>query len=121
MRRIAGVCGWQEVQFNHDSRVIGFVRGVERVNVYYTTGTVGTCIDHPRRGQTQLFRRNQSMHDLAQIFNNPRVHTSECFGRDITRATPGSCVMLLLLRHDGGDDDNVCGCLKPLTPSALLG
>ena len=28
-----------------------------RINVYYTTQTVGTCLNHPKKGKTQLFRR----------------------------------------------------------------
>ena len=33
--------------------------GHVRVNVYYTTGTVGTSLDHPDKGKTQLFRCEQ--------------------------------------------------------------
>lgn len=61
VRRIAARHGWSEVQFNEVSRVIAFTRfnsdsrHTERVNVYYTTGTVATCVDHPRRdAPTQL-------------------------------------------------------------------
>jgi hypothetical protein len=38
VRRLAARWGWTEVQHNVESRVMGFVRGGERVNVYYTTG-----------------------------------------------------------------------------------
>ena len=44
-------------------------------NVYYTTGTVATCLNHPRQGKTQLFRRNMTLPDLKSIFQNPRVHS----------------------------------------------
>eukprot|EP00574_Skeletonema_japonicum_P004596 CAMPEP_0201722042 /NCGR_PEP_ID=MMETSP0593-20130828/6530_1 /ASSEMBLY_ACC=CAM_ASM_000672 /TAXON_ID=267983 /ORGANISM="Skeletonema japonicum, Strain CCMP2506" /LENGTH=291 /DNA_ID=CAMNT_0048212943 /DNA_START=43 /DNA_END=918 /DNA_ORIENTATION=- len=67
-----------EVQFNDTSRVIAFERSTPlpcRINVYYTTGTVATCINHPRSGKTQLFRRNQTLDDLGAIFANPRQHT----------------------------------------------
>eukprot|EP00978_Attheya_sp_CCMP212_P042691 scaffold264884_cov28-Attheya_sp.AAC.2 len=37
--------------------------------------TVATCIDHPRSGKTQLFRRNQTMTELELLFSNPRSHT----------------------------------------------
>ena len=48
----------------------------KRINVYYTTGTVVTCLWHPKRGEkTQLFRRNVAMYLLAQIFENARGHT----------------------------------------------
>lgn len=38
-------------------------------------GTVGTCVNHPRQGRTQLFRRDRSLSTLGQIFHDPRVHT----------------------------------------------
>ena len=74
-----------EIQFNETSRVIAFERTKHhnhcdimipcRINVYYTTGTVATCLDHPRSGKTQLFRRNQTLDDIGMIFANPRQHT----------------------------------------------
>jgi len=45
--------------------------------VYYTTGTVGTCIEHPEMGKTQLFRRDVDYVMLGDIFRNPRVHTGK--------------------------------------------
>lgn len=47
-----------------------------RINVYWNSGTVGTCFDHPTRGKTQLFRRNIGMDDLHDVFQNPRVDNS---------------------------------------------
>jgi len=58
--------------------VISFRKGDSspiRINVYWTTGTVGTCLDHPRQGKTQLFRRNVDLSTLREIFKSPRVHT----------------------------------------------
>ena len=46
-----------------------------KINVYLRTGTVATCLDHPRSGKTQLFRRNNSVEDIEDIFVNPREHT----------------------------------------------
>ena len=56
--RAANEHGFRQVQLNVKSRVVAFVNGRAdcRVNVYYTTGTVATCLDHPRQGKTQLFR-----------------------------------------------------------------
>lgn len=49
-------------------------------------GTVGTCLDHPSKGKTQLFRRNQTLQDVYRILKCPRVHT----GTDRVKATlPG--------------------------------
>ena len=46
-----------------------------RINVYWTTGTVGTCFYHSVRGRTQLFRRDVDLMCLGDIFRNPRVDT----------------------------------------------
>lgn len=39
--------------------------------------TVQTAISHPKRGKTQLNRRNVSLELLPLIFNNPRKHTGK--------------------------------------------
>eukprot|EP00392_Amoebophrya_sp_AT5.2_P007506 g7521.t1 len=66
-----------EVQHNTTSRVIAFkTASGDRINVWYTTGTVGTYLEHPRQGRTQLFRRNVDTSLLREIFRKPRVHTS---------------------------------------------
>ncbi len=51
-----------------------FVKPGIQVNVYTTKMTVGTCIQHPKKGKTQLFRRHVSMPVLARILANPREH-----------------------------------------------
>lgn len=38
VRRYAREYGWKEVQHNVASAVLGFARGDQRCNVYYTTG-----------------------------------------------------------------------------------
>lgn len=75
--RLAYDYGWREKDLNTASRVVSFVRENERINVYYTTGTVGTCVNHPSRGKTQLFRRNVTLQQLGDIFMNPRAHTGK--------------------------------------------
>jgi hypothetical protein len=52
--------------------------GFRLAHFCHHAGTVGTALDHPVKGKTQLFRRNQSLEDLAQIFANPRLHTGGC-------------------------------------------
>ena len=87
VRKLAREEGLTEVYFNEDSRVVSFVKQYvngedsARINVYWTTGTVGTCLNHPRQGRTQLFRRNMDLKSLAQIFRNPRIHTGEGYHR----------------------------------------
>ena len=45
------------------------------LHVWCTTGTVGSYLDHPRQGKTQLYRRNVDWSALKKILNNPRAHT----------------------------------------------
>jgi hypothetical protein len=90
VRRIADRHGYEEIDHNEISKVLSF-RGDStsnkknsstRINVYYTTGTVGTCLNHPQHGKTQLFRRNVvDLTLLSDIFENPRVHTGTGYYR----------------------------------------
>jgi len=48
--------------------------GLVRVRVWHTTMTVSTCLDHPKRGKTQLFKRNVTPGELVRILDDPRVH-----------------------------------------------
>lgn len=76
-RRLAAQCDsrWTEVYLNKKSRLVSFVRDDDRINVCYTTGTVGTVLSHPEHGRTQLFRTKVDMNMLSQLFGNPRMHT----------------------------------------------
>ena len=59
----------------------------------HLAGTVGTCVDHPRAGPTQLFRRGQDMGGVQQIFDNPRTHTGKrAAPHGGAMATLGPCV-----------------------------
>lgn len=55
---------YTEIEMNQKSKLISFRKGSTRINVYFTTGTVGTCLNHPKRGKTQLFRRNKILTSL---------------------------------------------------------
>ena len=46
-----------------------------RLNFWLTTGTVGSYLDHPHQGKTQLFRRKIDMSQASELFDNPRQHT----------------------------------------------
>jgi hypothetical protein len=81
VRRIAENEGYEEIYVNDTSKVISFARDGIRINVYWTTGTVGTCLMHPRQGKTQLFRRNADVELLRQVFRNPRVHSGSGYHR----------------------------------------
>lgn len=61
-----------------------------RFNVYYTTGTVGTCLDHPVQGKTQLFRRTVTVEELGSIFDHPRMHTGRGYQRKKRKTSQGT-------------------------------
>lgn len=90
-RAIDEIAGWKEVGHYEQSRVVSFKRDGERMNVYPTTGTVGTALDHPTGGKTQLVRREVYTEQLEQIANNPRTHTRRGYYRreGIPRRTDG--------------------------------
>ena len=52
-------------------------KGASRLNFWLTTGTVGSYLEHPRQGKTQLFRRNVGLAEAEAIFHNPRIHTGK--------------------------------------------
>mmetsp|Transcript_21315 Transcript_21315/g.44389 ORF Transcript_21315/g.44389 Transcript_21315/m.44389 type:complete len:197 (+) Transcript_21315:49-639(+) len=56
---------------------------LQKLNVWCTTGTVGSYLKHPKRKQpTQLFRREiETWKELEAIFANPRVHTEKGYAK----------------------------------------
>lgn len=76
------ISGLEEIALNEESRVSSF-RGEEgaRINVHYTIRTLGTALDHPIQGKTQLFRRNCSDEELIEILRDPRKHTGKGYKR----------------------------------------
>lgn len=66
---------WEEISCNKTSKVVSFVRDDERINVYYTTSTVSTVLNHLQRGRKQLFRANVPTVLLRSLFENLRAHT----------------------------------------------
>ncbi len=78
VRGMAAAFELTEITLNETSKVISFQTDAnERINVYYTTRTVGTALNHPNQGATQLFRRRCSSEELREIMQNPRVHTGK--------------------------------------------
>lgn len=55
--------------------------GNVRVNIWSNKKnkfyTVGTAINHPVRGKTQLFRRFCDKEEVEKILMNPRIHTGK--------------------------------------------
>lgn len=76
VRRIAAAVGLKEVSHNPGQHIVSFAtQDRAKIIVYYGTGTVATSMHHPRQGKTQLFRRNQTLEGLRDIFLNPGVYT----------------------------------------------
>jgi len=71
--------GWKLHDIQENIGMLSFVKIIgndpARINIYTTKMTVGTCINHPRKGKTQLFRKKVSIELMDKIFENPRVHT----------------------------------------------
>ena len=60
VRTEAQKAGLAEIYHNPQSAVVSFSSlqaGFKRLNVYYSTGTVGTCMDHPTKGHTLMWTR----------------------------------------------------------------
>ncbi|CEM22826.1 unnamed protein product [Vitrella brassicaformis CCMP3155] len=74
VRYLARYYGLVEIQTSNPILLSFDKRGVCRIDVYFTTGTVSTSLQHPTKGATQLHRRNCTLRDLELIFDDPRKH-----------------------------------------------
>jgi len=75
---IAQKHGWRFLEYQEDNKMISFTNDKkERANFWYTTRTLGTCINHPTSGKTQLFRKKVTNAQLEKIFEDPRIHTGK--------------------------------------------
>jgi hypothetical protein len=48
-----------------------------KLDWYFTTGTIKTSLDHPRKGRTQLFGARVAPNTYLDILLNPRAHTNK--------------------------------------------
>ena len=55
---IAKKYGYASIDFQENIGMASFTKKDVRINVYLTKRTVGTCMNHPTKGKTQLFRKN---------------------------------------------------------------
>jgi len=105
--------GYEKVEVNprDENRMVSWRHsrkcGGVRINIYFTTGTVATCLDHPTKGKGQLFRRNMTFADLEDIFHNPRVHTDTGYHRlgDGVKISGDRVVALSTFGHSFKDYD----------------
>lgn len=69
--------GWDILNYHPNNYVVNLQRGEDKINVYLSTGTVQTVTHHPKKGKTQLNRKNVSEYELRQIMQSVRVHTGK--------------------------------------------
>ena len=74
---IAKKHGWRMIDHQPKIYLLSFGKENDRINVYYSKMTVGTCLDHPKKGKTQLYRKRVGQLLLEKIFKNPRTHTNK--------------------------------------------
>lgn len=67
--------GFHRIDFQENIGMISYSDGDTRINIYLTRMTVATCLNHPTKGATQLFRKNVNYETLVEIFDYPRKHT----------------------------------------------
>lgn len=67
--------GYNRIDFQENIGMLSYSDGKTRINIYLTRMTVATCLNHPTKGTTQLFRKNVSYEMLKEIFQFPRKHT----------------------------------------------
>jgi len=72
--------GWNKL-YTPNLYMLSFKKENQRINIYTTTMTISTAINHPIKGKTQLYRRNIDLKNLEKIFQNPRIHTKKGYYR----------------------------------------
>lgn len=78
IKKLAEENKWEFLCFQENIGMLSFWKNQnDRINIYITTMTVGTCVKHPKKGKTQLFRKYVDMKQLNEIFKNPRKHTGK--------------------------------------------
>jgi len=79
LKALAKKHGWEFHDHQENIGMVSFVKVLSgdpaRINIYMTKMTVATCINHPKSGKTQLFRKKVEPKLMEKIFKNPRVHT----------------------------------------------
>jgi len=69
--------GYFKIDYQENLGMVSYSDGATRINIYLTKMTVATCLNHPKKGATQLFRKNVTFDMLKSIFEYPRKHTGK--------------------------------------------
>ena len=80
--KIAKKYDWELVDWQENIYMASWVKqegqNDMRINVYLTKMTVATSLNHPKKGKTQLYRRQVFKSELLEkLFKNPRQHTDK--------------------------------------------
>jgi hypothetical protein len=67
--------GYSKLYMMQTTPMASYRRGPCHLNFSLTTGTVGSELEHPKRGKFQLFRKDVSMGEAEAVFRNPRLRT----------------------------------------------
>ena len=78
---LAKTNGFHRIDFQENIGMLSYSDGSTRINIYLTKMTVSTCLRHPKKGPTQLFRKNIDYNMLREIFKYPRKHTGRGYYR----------------------------------------
>jgi hypothetical protein len=77
IEEIAERCKFKRICYQENIGLISYSDGDTRINIYLSKMTVATCLNHPTKGKTQLFRKRVTKKMLEQIFEYPRKHTGK--------------------------------------------
>jgi len=82
IKQLAKKHGWKYLEYQANISMISFIKissqsDQMRINIYLTTMTVATALNHPKQGRTQLYRKRCTLEDIEKIFKNPRQHTNK--------------------------------------------
>lgn len=69
--------GYLIEKVDYNTGLFRFVNGGIHINFYCTSFTITTELNHPKKGKTQLHRRNLTTMEVREIFKNPRKHTGQ--------------------------------------------
>jgi len=73
--RMAVSSGW--ILLKSSGLNVSYVKEDKMLTFWLSTGTVGSYLNHPVQGKTQLFRRNITHSEAEQLFKQPRIHTGK--------------------------------------------
>jgi hypothetical protein len=70
--------GWSLDRIDFVTGLFIFRKEDIQLNFYSTTFSVSTTLKHPKhKSRTQLHRKNLSVVQIMNVFDNPRVHTGK--------------------------------------------